>query len=463
MGACGSAAKVQAPNANEIDITHFSVERTLGRGGFGKVNAVTKQSNFVMNDQGKWYAMKALNKEHIIKKRLKGEVYRELGFLVKLNNPFICNCHYAFQDIKSLYLVMDIALGGDLRYHLKHSKDTCFNIKGIKWCTACIILALEYLHNKLILHRDIKPENCLMQTSGYVKLTDFGISAQLPSAGAYCKMASGTPGYMAPELYKGEHKHTVPSEAFALGVTVHEFHTSVRPYRPDSIKYSSRLSSRGFSAKNNTFGEDIKVHFRAKTKEEQLLRDLVVATLSLDWKRRKGLNGMQDLKKDKFFEGFDWDALYEGTLEPPFKPTTEHANFETDEMDAMDYLGMGSGPDKTPSKLTPDQQEVFRNYKFNIRPPTEAERAAMLAEKMEGDQGYVVPSDAGIPKELVAKPEVLSQPIQVVAEEEAPAAAPAEAPAPAESAAPAPAEETPAPAGEELPAEELPAEKAAEA
>ena len=140
------------------------------------------------------------------------QVYRELGFLVKLNNPFICNCHYAFQDTKSLYLgahtrqhhhsrshsppahhplirpsrsatfpsclptppprhpapvtslphhlatsppdyvtsvrptiglVMDIALGGDLRYHLKHSKETCFNIRGIKWCSACIILALE--------------------------------------------------------------------------------------------------------------------------------------------------------------------------------------------------------------------------------------------------------------------------------------------------------------------------------
>ena len=32
------------------------------------------------------------------------QVYRELGFLVKLSNPFICNCHYAFQDTKSLYL-----------------------------------------------------------------------------------------------------------------------------------------------------------------------------------------------------------------------------------------------------------------------------------------------------------------------------------------------------------------------
>ena len=52
MGGCGSTGKVTTMNPDEIDITHFSVERTLGRGGFGKVNAITKLSNFVMNDQG---------------------------------------------------------------------------------------------------------------------------------------------------------------------------------------------------------------------------------------------------------------------------------------------------------------------------------------------------------------------------------------------------------------------------
>ena len=52
MGGCGSTGKVTMINPDEIDITHFSVERTLGRGGFGKVNAVTKQSDFVINDMG---------------------------------------------------------------------------------------------------------------------------------------------------------------------------------------------------------------------------------------------------------------------------------------------------------------------------------------------------------------------------------------------------------------------------
>ena len=64
----------------------------------------------------------------------------------------------------------------------------------IEFFSACLILALEYLHSLAIIHRDIKPENILFDTNGFLKITDFGIARTwLPNNS---NETSGTPGYM---------------------------------------------------------------------------------------------------------------------------------------------------------------------------------------------------------------------------------------------------------------------------
>ena len=45
-------------------------------------------------------------------------VMNERLLLSSLNSPFLVNMHYAFQDRDTLYLVLDLMEGGDLRYHL---------------------------------------------------------------------------------------------------------------------------------------------------------------------------------------------------------------------------------------------------------------------------------------------------------------------------------------------------------
>ena len=41
---------------------------------------------------------------------------------------------------------------------------------------ACIVTGLEYMHNNGIIHRDIKPENLVLDSKGYVRVTDLGIA-----------------------------------------------------------------------------------------------------------------------------------------------------------------------------------------------------------------------------------------------------------------------------------------------
>lgn len=84
----------------------------IGKGGFGKVWCVEfKKSK-------KLYAMKEMLKTKIIGKKSIHSVMNERELLCRLKHPFIVNMNYAFQDRETLYLVMDLLTGGDLRYHM---------------------------------------------------------------------------------------------------------------------------------------------------------------------------------------------------------------------------------------------------------------------------------------------------------------------------------------------------------
>lgn len=66
--------------------------------------------------------------------------------------------------------------GGDLRYHI--GKRIKFTQEQTKFLIACLVVALDYIHQNNIIHRDIKPENLVFDSNGYCKVTDFGIAKQ---------------------------------------------------------------------------------------------------------------------------------------------------------------------------------------------------------------------------------------------------------------------------------------------
>ena len=125
----------------------------------------------------------------------------------------------------NLYLIMDLLLGGDLRFHIARKRK--FPEDVTKFFVACLIHALEAVHAANIIHRDIKPENLVFDNEGYLRLTDFGVARVMSPENS--TETSGTPGYMAPEVMCRKN-HGLVSDYFAVGVIAYECMQGRRPY-----------------------------------------------------------------------------------------------------------------------------------------------------------------------------------------------------------------------------------------
>ncbi len=96
-------------------------------------------------DTGKIYAMKVLNKHHILEKNQLKHTISEKNILQKLAHPFLVNLNYFFQTSDQLHFIMDYVNGGELFYHLR--KEHKFESERAKFYAAEVVLGLEYLHS----------------------------------------------------------------------------------------------------------------------------------------------------------------------------------------------------------------------------------------------------------------------------------------------------------------------------
>ena len=93
---------------------------------------------------------------------------------------------------------------------------------------ACIVLALEYLHENNIVYRDLKPENVFIDHNGYTKIGDFGFAKVLNESNrtyTFC----GTPGYVAPENVLA-HGYNCSVDWWGLGVLMYVLLTGRQPF-----------------------------------------------------------------------------------------------------------------------------------------------------------------------------------------------------------------------------------------
>ena len=86
------------------------------------------------------FAMKYMNKSMCIKKDAVRNVFREVELLTMLDHPFLVNLWFTFQDEEDMFMVVDLLLGGDLRFHIQ--QEVQFNESHVKLYVCEIALAL---------------------------------------------------------------------------------------------------------------------------------------------------------------------------------------------------------------------------------------------------------------------------------------------------------------------------------
>ncbi|BES94646.1 cgmp-dependent protein kinase [Nesidiocoris tenuis] len=295
-----------------IDLEDLDIVATLGVGGFGRVELVASRAGSV-------YALKLLKKSHIVETHQQAHVYSERNIMMACRSPFICRLYQTFKDEKYVYLLMEACLGGEVWSLLRDR--SFFDDSTACFFTACVILAMEYLHKRNIVYRDLKPENLLLDATGYVKLVDFGFAKKLASSSGKTWTFCGTPEYVAPEVILNR-GHDKAVDYWALGILMHELLTGAPPFSAKDPMKTYTLILKGI--------ESVSFPRHVTRTAQNLIKKLCKDVPGERLGSHHG--GISDIKKHKWFQGFDWSGLELRTLSPPITPKicgpTDTSNFD---------------------------------------------------------------------------------------------------------------------------------------
>jgi len=171
----------------------FSDVRTIGKGHFAKVKQVQH------NESTEDFAAKILDKamaDNDIE-----DLVREFQMLRALRHSNIIRLFAAYETPRKLYLVTELATGGELMKRLG-SDANVYSEDEVKKHLLTILKAVAYMHSKHCVHRDIKPENVLLSDNSAdaeIKIVDLGLSRFFEDR-KLMRTICGTHKYLAPEL-----------------------------------------------------------------------------------------------------------------------------------------------------------------------------------------------------------------------------------------------------------------------
>lgn len=162
-GACTSLGSTAAPQLDpQVDARALKRVAMLGTGAFG---TVTLEEDPLT---GQRFAMKTLCKGYVVKQHGTKNIINEREILTMMDSVFVVRLHATYKDKNYVYLLFEPVLGGEL-HALIHKMPDKLTSPVIRFDVACLVGALEHLHERHVVFRDLKPENVLI-SKGHVPL-----------------------------------------------------------------------------------------------------------------------------------------------------------------------------------------------------------------------------------------------------------------------------------------------------
>jgi serine/threonine protein kinase len=241
MDAMDSKSKGVSKKQGKSLLGKYELGRLLGRGTFAKVYLARPVAG------GEPVAVKVLDKAEVMGTAgMAPRVLREVTAMRRLRHPNVLRLHEVLATRAKIYLVMELATGGDLLSRLAALPRRRLPEHAARRVFVQLVAALAYCHARGVAHRDVKPQNVLLDADGSLKVSDFGLSA-LPDSlrdDGRLHTACGTPAYAAPEVLRRKAYDGAKADAWSCGVILFVLLAGQLPFDDSNIADMCRKAHR---------------------------------------------------------------------------------------------------------------------------------------------------------------------------------------------------------------------------
>jgi serine/threonine protein kinase/predicted Zn-dependent protease len=206
----------------------YTIIEEIGEGGMGRVYKAAD------HELGITVVLKMIRPDLSSRPHMVEQFRKETLLGRSISHENVVRIHDLGEINKIKYISMDFIKGENLLELIQTSGTlslaTCLQI-AIQVCHA-----LKAAHQKGIVHQDLKPQNIMVDNSGRVFVTDFGLARSLSVSRARPSDKSyGTPKYFSPEQARGQESDQ-RSDIYSLGAVLYEMTTGTAPFKADTVE-----------------------------------------------------------------------------------------------------------------------------------------------------------------------------------------------------------------------------------